>query len=139
MPTSTCTCACGHPPRLFCWQGRAGGGELSQLYSYRAVRTLQLYYATLLLGVFFSFFSNPPGPNSAAARVISQNHGCTLRQHCAAVSLLKVPSQRTAVIFADPAVHSRRCADLPEADLRRSIGRRLITRPAGPAGLHRIL
>eukprot|EP01049_Picozoa_sp_SAG25_P007789 SAG25_NODE_656_length_6116_cov_8.686389_3_plen_228_part_00 len=35
---------------------------------------------------------------------ISQNHGCTLRQHSAAVSLLKVPSQRTAVILADAAV-----------------------------------
>jgi hypothetical protein len=74
-----------------------------------------------------------PGPNSAAARVISENHGCTLRQHSASVSLLKVPSQRTAVILADPAVHSRRYVDAPEADLRRSIERRLITRPAGPA------
>eukprot|EP01047_Picozoa_sp_COSAG01_P075051 COSAG01_NODE_12736_length_1692_cov_10.478970_2_plen_287_part_01 len=77
---------------------------------------------------------SPPGPNSAAARVISENHGYTLRQHSAADSLLKVPSQRTAVILADPAVHSRRNADPPEADLRRSIGRRLITRPAGPVG-----
>eukprot|EP01047_Picozoa_sp_COSAG01_P053093 COSAG01_NODE_5652_length_4115_cov_51.959661_4_plen_105_part_00 len=37
-----------------------------------------------------------------AARAVSQNHDCTLRQHSAADSLLKVPSQRTAVILADP-------------------------------------
>jgi hypothetical protein len=44
----------------------------------------------------------------------------TLRQHSAAGSLLKVPSQRTAVILADPAACSRRCLDRARPDLGRS-------------------
>ena len=44
-----------------------------------------------------------------------QNHGCTLRQHSAAVSLLKVPSQRTTVILADAAVRSA-ASDLRSID-----------------------
>ena len=63
---------------------------------------------------------SPPGPDSLLARAVSQNHDCTLRQHSAADSLLKVPSQRTAVILADPAACSSRCIDRPRADLCRS-------------------
>jgi hypothetical protein len=62
----------------------------------------------------------PPGPDSLLARAVSQNHDCTLRQHSAADSLLKVPSQRTAVILADPAACSSRYADRDRPDLRRS-------------------
>jgi hypothetical protein len=67
-------------------------------------------------------FTVPPGPDSLLARAVSQNHDCTLhvRQHSAADSLLKVPSQRTAVILADPTACSSRYADRPRADLRRS-------------------
>jgi hypothetical protein len=65
--------------------------------------------------------ATPPGPDSLLARAVSQNHDCTLRQHSAADSLLKVPSQRTAVILADPAAcSSRRCIDRDRPDLGRS-------------------
>jgi hypothetical protein len=77
---------------------------------------------------------DPPGPDSLLARAVSQNHDCTLRQHSAADSLLKVPSQRTAVILADPAACSSRCADRPRADLRGSA----YGPASGPGGLRSV-
>jgi hypothetical protein len=69
-----------------------GGGllrasaALLQLYAMPAVRISQL-----------GPMASPAGPDSLLARAVSQNDDCrTLRQHSAADSLLKVPSQRLA-------------------------------------------
>jgi hypothetical protein len=50
----------------------------------------------------------------------SRLYATSVRQHSAADSLLKVPSQRTALILADPAACSRRCIDRDRPDLGRS-------------------
>ena len=78
----------------------------------------------------------PPGPDSLLARAVSQNHDCTLRQHSAADSLLKVPSQRTAVILADPAAAMLRAAVDTQIGPGPICVDRLMARPAGPAGMY---